>query len=76
MQTQATLRRAQKRLESLTPERLRVADDFLAYLEERESMEATAELLRIPGFEEAFEKARKEVAEGRVTPLEDLELDD
>jgi len=39
-------------------------------------MEATAELRRIPGFEEAFEKARREVAEGRVTPLDDLGLDD
>lgn len=48
----------------------------LAYLEERESIEPTPELLRIPGFEEEFEKARREVAEGRVTPLEDLEPDD
>jgi len=31
--------------------------DFLAYLEDRESAEATEELLRIAGFEEALAQA-------------------
>ena len=47
---------AQTRLRHLSVERLRVANDFLAYLEEREENEATAELLNIEGFEEAFEE--------------------
>lgn len=65
--TIATLRRAKKRLENLSPEKLRVADDFLAYLEERESNGATEELLAIPGFMERLAAAEQEAREGRLT---------
>lgn len=54
-------------VDRLSPERLRVAADFLAYLAERESNEATEELLEIPGFLEAFDRGKQEVAAGRVT---------
>ena len=57
MNDRPTLAEAESRLRSLSPERLRVANDFLAYLQEREESEATAELLSIPGFEEAFQSA-------------------
>lgn len=70
--TAATLRRAKKRLETLSPERLRVADDFLAYLEERESNEATEELMEIPGFLDRLAVAEQEAREGRLTPFEHL----
>jgi len=50
MNTPSLIVEAERRLHALSPERLRVAADFLAYLEERESSEATEELLRIPGF--------------------------
>ncbi len=53
---------AQQRLESLSPERLRVAVDFLAYLEERESNDATEELLRIPGLAEELKKVKNSKA--------------
>lgn len=46
-------------LEQLSPERLLVAADFLAYLAAREENDATEELLNIPGFQEVFEKAKK-----------------
>jgi hypothetical protein len=59
-------------IDQLSPERLRVAADFLAYLAESESNEATQELLNIPGFLEAFEKAKKNIAAGNVTPVENL----
>jgi len=36
----------------LSPERLRVAADFLAYLDERESNDATEELLSIPQYQQ------------------------
>jgi len=62
----------QQYVDQLSPERLRVAVDFLAYLAERESQEATEELLKIPGFVEAFEKAKQDVAAGRLTPVEKL----
>ncbi|MCL1469101.1 hypothetical protein LAY57_00270 [Argonema antarcticum A004/B2] len=54
-------------VDRLSPERLRVAADFLAYLAESESNEATQELLEIPGFVEAFERGKQDVAAGRVT---------
>lgn len=48
---------ARQRLERLSRDRLKVASDFLAYLDEREQSEATEELLSIPGFEDAFRHA-------------------
>ena len=61
-------RQAKRRIENLSTEKLRVADDFLAYLEERESGAATDELLSIPGFAESLEQAEKEIAAGQLTP--------
>ena len=61
-------RRAKRRLERLSPQRLAVADDFLAYLEDRDLDEATGELLRIPGFLPAFTEATREAAAGDVMP--------
>ena len=55
--------------ERLSEDRLRVAADFLAYLEEREANEATEELLQIPGFLEELEESQKEVRLGRLTPV-------
>ena len=71
--TNAEMRRQVKqRIDRLSPERLRVADDFLACLEERESDEATDELLRVAGFLEMFEQARQDIAAGNLTPVEQL----
>ncbi|HEY3242490.1 MAG TPA: hypothetical protein VGM03_03985 [Phycisphaerae bacterium] len=61
----ALRRRAKRQIEQLSPERLEVAIDFLGYLEERESNEATEELLRIPGLVDAFAEAKKDIAAGR-----------
>src|SRR4051794_9724865 len=66
------LRRAKRRLDSLSIERLRVADDFLAYLEDRESTEATAELLELPGFRESLRAAEAEISDGELTSIEQL----
>lgn len=60
------LTEATKRLRKLSPERLRVANDFLAYLQEREETDATQELLGIPEFNTAFERARTQVKRGKV----------
>lgn len=62
-------------LERLSPDQLLVAADFLAYLVERESNEATEELLQIPGFVEAFEKAKKDVATGKLTDWRNIRND-
>lgn len=59
MSTNELRRQAGKRIKELSPERLQVAVDFLAYLQERESNEATDELLRIPGLMDAFRQTTK-----------------
>jgi anion-transporting ArsA/GET3 family ATPase len=69
------LQQAERRLQRLSLERLRVADDFLAYLEEREESDATQELLNIPGFEEAFQLAIQEARAGYVARFEDIRRD-
>jgi hypothetical protein len=63
---------AKQYVERLSPERLLVAADFLAYLAERESQEATDELLAISGFAEAFEKGKRDIVIGNVTPIDQL----
>ena len=65
----------ERRLRRLSLERLRVADDFLAYLEEREESEATQELLSIPGFETALRQAVEQVETGRVVSFENIRRD-
>ncbi|VAW31368.1 hypothetical protein MNBD_CHLOROFLEXI01-184 [hydrothermal vent metagenome] len=62
------LNSAKDRLRRLSLRRLRVADDFLAYLEEREENEATEELLNIEGFEEAFAEAVQQAESGETAP--------
>ncbi|MBD6618729.1 hypothetical protein FNW02_23605 [Komarekiella sp. 'clone 1'] len=53
-------------LDGLSSERLELVADFLAYLTDKESEDATQELLDIPGFIESFERGKKDIAEGRV----------
>ena len=60
----ALLSEAERRLRRLSLERLRVVSDFLAYLEERESSDATEELLNIPGFEDALRTAEQQAEQG------------
>jgi len=60
---------AKERLQRLSVDRLRVANDFLAYLEEREESEATEELLNIEGFREAFTEAVEEVESEKTVLL-------
>ena len=62
LNTRELRRQAKRRIEGLSAERLWVANDFLAYLEERESEQATAELLNLPRFREQFEQAKQEQA--------------
>jgi hypothetical protein len=72
MNTQELRQQVKEYIDELSPERLLVAADFLAYLAECESNLATEELLQIPGFIEAFNKAKKDVAAGKVTSVEQL----
>ena len=74
--TNAELRQvAKETLESLPPQQLKVAAEFLRYLDERASVEATEELLRIPGLLEDLEEAERDIAEGRTVNCRDLRRD-
>ena len=66
---------AERRLRTLSDERLRVVLDFLSYLEDRESSEATAELLAIPGFEQAFQRAVAQADAGEVVRWTEVRRD-
>ena len=72
MSTAELRRLARERIRRLSSERLQVAVDFLAYLDERQSNEATDELLRIPGFLKAFQRAKKQADRGELTPARGL----
>jgi hypothetical protein len=74
--TSAELRQAAKTtLENLPPEQLKVAAEFLRYLDERASIEATEELLRIPGILDDLTDAERDIAEGRTTDWRELRND-
>lgn len=66
------LRRAKHRLEQLSEQRLRTADDILSYLEDLDSDEATEELLRIPGLLDRIEKAEQDIAQDKTVSVEEL----
>jgi hypothetical protein len=69
------LERAEGHLRQLSPDRLRVANDFLSYLEEREENEATQELLELSGFEELLQRAVKQAESGEVVRFKDIRRD-
>jgi len=64
--TTAQLRdHAKERLDSLPPAKVRVAAEFLDYLETAASRDATAELLTIPGLLEDVQSASGQIKSGR-----------
>ncbi len=68
-------RELKRRIDRLSEERLAVADDFLAYVEERESDEATAELVRIPGLVDELKEAEEDIAEGKTVSWREVRQD-
>jgi hypothetical protein len=54
-------KRAKESLDSLPAEKVRVAAEFLGYLETAASRDATAELLEIPGLLKDVREASKHV---------------
>jgi hypothetical protein len=67
-----TVQKIEAILQRLSPERLRVAADFLAYLDEKESNDATEELLSIPDFEEDFQEALQDFENGDVVSFKSI----
>jgi hypothetical protein len=62
-------------LDRLSCDRLQLVADFLAYLADKESDEASQELRDIPGFLESFERGKKDIAEGRVANWRTIRTD-
>lgn len=62
-------------LDRLSSDRLQLVAEFLAYLADKESEEATQELLDIPGFIESFERGKKDIAEGRLANWRTIRTD-
>lgn len=62
-------------VEQLSQERLAVALDFLSYLVERDSSDATDELLAIPGFVAELEMAEQEADADELTDWRVLRSD-
>ncbi|MEB3312159.1 MAG: hypothetical protein VKJ02_18185 [Snowella sp.] len=62
-------------VEQLSNDKLLIAADFLAHLAGQNDNDPTEELLKISGFQESFEKAKKNVNEGKVIILESDEVE-
>ena len=73
MNTVEIRQQIQEYVDKLSPERLLVAVDFLAYLADRQDNDATEELLKIQGFKEDFAKAKANVKEGKVISVNQLQ---
>jgi PHD/YefM family antitoxin component YafN of YafNO toxin-antitoxin module len=69
------LQKAQDTLTQLSAEKLQVAVDFLAYLQDKEAQEATDELLSIPNFEDELREAEAEAEAGEVVSFESIRRD-
>ena len=74
--TNAKLRQvAKETLDGLPPDQLKVAAEFLRYLDERASDEATEELLKIPGLLDDLAEAERDIAEGRTVNWREVRRD-
>ncbi|MCC7476655.1 MAG: hypothetical protein IT425_14800 [Pirellulales bacterium] len=74
--TTAELRQSAKdAIDTLPLAQLKMATEFLRFLDERMSEEATEELLRIPGLLEDLKEAERDVAEGRTVDWREVRRD-
>ncbi len=75
MNTTEIRQQINQHLDRLSSDRLQLVAEFLAYLADKESEEATQELLDIPGFIESFERGKKDITEGRVANWRTIRTD-
>ncbi len=59
-------KQAKQTIDRLSGVPLRLATDFLSYIQERHTDAATKELLEIPGFADSLARGVKDVRAGRV----------
>lgn len=72
METSQILQETTRRLKKLSPEKLMVAADFVAYLDSRQNDDATRELLEMPGLVKAYDRAKREARSGKLVSLESV----
>jgi hypothetical protein len=65
MTTTQLRKHAKEQLDCLPPDKVRVAAEFLEYLETAASRDATAELLKMPGLLRDVEESAEHVKRGR-----------
>lgn len=75
MNTSEIRQQIDQNLDRLSSERLDLVAEFIAYLADKESQDATQELLDIPGFLESFERGKKDIAAGRVVNWRSVRTD-
>ena len=65
-------RRAILLIEQLSTEKLTIANDYLAYLQDKEAWEATHELASHPEIVKSLERAETDVKAGRLKHWSDV----
>ena len=68
-------RRAVLLIEQLSTEKLKIAHDYLAYLQDKEAWEATHELASDPEVAKSLERAEADVKAGRLKHWSDIGRD-
>ena len=66
MNTTQMRNQVKQNIDKFSPEKLTVIAGFLQDLLNGENEDATEELLKISGFESAFEKAKQQIKDGKV----------
>jgi hypothetical protein len=59
----------------MSPQQLKVASEFLAFVKARENDDATLELLAIPGFESSYARGMRDIKAGRTKPWRKVRSD-
>jgi hypothetical protein len=78
MSTAQLKRRAKSMIDGLSPAQLRVASEFLAFVQSRgedATDPATRELLAIPGFAASLARGTRDVKAGRTRPWREVRRD-
>ncbi len=68
-------RRAVTIIEQLSTEKPKIANDYSAYLQDKEAWEATHELTNDPGIVKSLERAEADVKAGRLKHWSDVRRD-
>lgn len=68
MSTIQLRQQAKAQIDAMSATQLRVASEFLAFVNSRQLNPATRELLTLAGFEKSFTRGMKDIKAGRTRP--------